>query len=86
MLSVGDFDERIFLGDDSSVEIGTPAKSGVSTGDLAERMQVKRIQQSFEPVSCLDIQFMKSDQVKLRNINTPWRSSLNLLRAIHGSR
>ena len=50
VLSVGDFDERIFLGEDSSAEIGTPAKSGVNTGDLAERMEVKRIQ-SFDPVS-----------------------------------
>ena len=50
VLSVGDFDERIFLGDDSSTEIGTPAKSTISTGDLAERMQVKKIHQSFELV------------------------------------
>ena len=50
VLSYGDFDERIFLGEDSSVEIGTPAKSGVNTGDLAERMEVKRIQ-SYDPVS-----------------------------------
>ena len=28
MLNVGDFDERIFLGEDASAEIGTPAKSG----------------------------------------------------------
>ncbi|ESO96313.1 hypothetical protein LOTGIDRAFT_227069 [Lottia gigantea] len=39
VLSVGDFDERIFLGEDAEEEIGTPGKSGA---DLAEQMQAKR--------------------------------------------
>ncbi|KAK6174252.1 hypothetical protein SNE40_017565 [Patella caerulea] len=39
VLSVGDFDERIFLGDDAEEEIGTPGKPGTT---LAEQMQAKR--------------------------------------------
>ena len=41
VLNVGDFDERIFLGADDMVEIGTPAKTGPAVvGDLMEKMQV----------------------------------------------
>nr|KAG5707513.1 hypothetical protein BaRGS_012017 [Batillaria attramentaria] len=40
VLSVGDFDERIFLGEDAEEEIGTPGgKTGV---ELSEQMQFKR--------------------------------------------
>eukprot|EP00058_Branchiostoma_floridae_P026889 XP_002612380.1 hypothetical protein BRAFLDRAFT_218889 [Branchiostoma floridae] len=39
VLTVGDFDERIFLGEDADVEIGTPAKPAPNiTGELGERM------------------------------------------------
>ncbi|XP_064599560.1 retinoblastoma-like protein 1 [Liolophura sinensis] len=41
VLNVGDFDERIFLGDEAEEEIGTPAKMG-SPGELAVKMQEKR--------------------------------------------
>lgn len=53
MLSVGDFDERIFLGEDADEEIGTPAKARDEvTGEFTERMQVKNnLQQHFEEVS-----------------------------------
>ena len=41
VLNVGDFDERIFLGADNMVEIGTPATMGPAVvGDLMENMQV----------------------------------------------
>lgn len=40
MLSVGDFDERIFLGEDAEEEIGTPG--GRTSSELSEQMQFKR--------------------------------------------
>ena len=40
VLSVGDFDERIFLGEDAEEEIGTPAKSQNDlTGELQSSLQ-----------------------------------------------
>ena len=40
MLSVGDFDERIFLGEDAHTEIGTPAKTPPPPGgDFMHSMQ-----------------------------------------------
>lgn len=48
VLSVGDFDERIFLGEDSHNDIGTPTKiiSQTGMGDFTERLQAKRNLQS----------------------------------------
>ena len=53
VLNVGDFDERIFLGEDASTEIGTPAKMCPAiAGDLTEKMQVsKNLWQSYDEVS-----------------------------------
>ena len=50
VLSVGDFDERIFLGEDAEDEIGTPGKA---SADLAEEMEMKKksLKDHFDEVS-----------------------------------
>ena len=51
VLGVGDFDERIFLGDDAHEEIGTPG--GQSTSDLSEQMAKRSLKQQFDEVSLI---------------------------------
>ena len=47
VLHGGDFDERVFIGDDADVEIGTPAKAANVGGEIRERVN---LQQHFEEV------------------------------------
>ncbi|XP_015172017.1 PREDICTED: retinoblastoma-like protein 1 isoform X2 [Polistes dominula] len=42
VLSVGDFDERIFLGQDASDNIGSPAQGGSSSSDVHDQFQSRR--------------------------------------------
>jgi hypothetical protein len=48
VLSVGDFDERIFLGEDAEEEIGTPG--GQRVANLSDEMQRRSLKQHVEEV------------------------------------
>jgi hypothetical protein len=59
VLNVGDFDERIFLDKEASIEIETPAKGSlVTAGEPSERLQVTRnLWQNYHDVSYPHIEY-----------------------------
>uniref|UniRef100_A0A1B6KSV5 Retinoblastoma-like protein 1 n=2 Tax=Graphocephala atropunctata TaxID=36148 RepID=A0A1B6KSV5_9HEMI len=94
VLSVGDFDERIFLGDDANTEIGTPTKLVGNTpiGDISEKLQAKRnlnqhmgsISQLAPPTPLTGRKYLKSKEPGVTPVSTATQTVQRLQSLLSG--
>ncbi|KAK6982148.1 retinoblastoma-like protein 1 [Biomphalaria glabrata] len=91
VLSVGDFDERIFLGEDASEEIGTPG--GQNTSDLTEQMQRRSLRQHFDETKSLTPstpltgrRYLKEKDLSVTPVSTATQSVSRLQTLLSGSK
>ncbi|XP_038662651.1 retinoblastoma-like protein 2 [Scyliorhinus canicula] len=89
VLTVGNIDERIFLGDDADEEIGTPNRflSNMSNAETAERMQVEHnLQQHFDNSRTLSISTPLTGRKYMKESNlcvTPISSATQCVSRLH---
>lgn len=96
VLTVGDFDERVFLGADADEEIGTPRKPTAEppSGHLSARMQVENnLQQHFEKTRSLapstpltGRRYLKEKEVLVTPVSSATQSVSRLQSMVSGLR